>query len=123
VLKELSEYCSDEKDKQHLNDITAPTDEGKVQRGYMRTYAILCYTKSMMYIVCVVIFVGVIFLWKVSQKEFMRFNFHWSSVSCNVLVLLDGTFIDNFLKYDRKIDNRKYDNKVFGNLNEKLKLY
>ena len=30
VLKELSEYCSDEKDKQHLNNITAPTDEGKV---------------------------------------------------------------------------------------------
>ena len=30
VLKELSEYCSSKKDKQHLNNITAPTDEGKV---------------------------------------------------------------------------------------------
>ena len=30
VLKELSEYCRDEKDKQHLNNITAPTDEGQV---------------------------------------------------------------------------------------------
>ena len=41
VLKELSEYCSDEKDKQRLNDITAPTDEGKVcEYIYVHVYVL-----------------------------------------------------------------------------------